>query len=204
MPGARVRPHRPFALVLGGGGARGFAHLGILRALELGQLVLADGAYTDLAPVDVDRKLESATVIAVDAGRLDRAGEIRNGFQALVRAVDSAIASMRTCGWPRRIWSSARPSIAASTRWNSARGGRASRPASGRSAPNVRPSTRCCCCLPNPDHALMSVEPAVCRRAGAAAHEDTFTPVSRPAHGGDTIFPVHPPRGPHPSVRRDG
>jgi NTE family protein len=34
MPGTTVRPHRPFALVLGGGGARGFAHLGILRALE--------------------------------------------------------------------------------------------------------------------------------------------------------------------------
>jgi hypothetical protein len=28
MPGTTVRPHRPFALVLGGGGARGFAHLG--------------------------------------------------------------------------------------------------------------------------------------------------------------------------------
>lgn len=29
-----ARPHRPFALVFGGGGARGFAHLGVLRALE--------------------------------------------------------------------------------------------------------------------------------------------------------------------------
>ncbi len=27
-------PHRPFALVLAGGGARGFAHVGVLRALE--------------------------------------------------------------------------------------------------------------------------------------------------------------------------
>jgi NTE family protein len=61
---------------------------GVLPPLELGQLLLADGAYTDLAPVDVARELESATVIAVDAGRLDRAGEISNGFQALVRAVD--------------------------------------------------------------------------------------------------------------------
>ena len=61
---------------------------GVLPPLELGQLLLADGAYTDLAPVDVARGLESATVIAVDAGRLDRAGEISNGFQALVRAVD--------------------------------------------------------------------------------------------------------------------
>jgi NTE family protein len=61
---------------------------GVLPPLELGPLLLADGAYTDLAPVDVARELESATVIAVDAGRLDRAGEISNGFQALVRAVD--------------------------------------------------------------------------------------------------------------------
>ncbi len=28
------RPHRPFTLVLAGGGARGFAHVGVLRALE--------------------------------------------------------------------------------------------------------------------------------------------------------------------------
>ncbi len=28
------RAHRPFALLLGGGGARGFAHVGVLRALE--------------------------------------------------------------------------------------------------------------------------------------------------------------------------
>jgi NTE family protein len=61
---------------------------GVLPPLELGQLLLADRAYTDFAPVDVARELESATVIAVDAGRLDRAGEISNGFQALLRAVD--------------------------------------------------------------------------------------------------------------------
>ena len=30
----RVRPHRPFTLLLGGGGARGFAHVGVIRALE--------------------------------------------------------------------------------------------------------------------------------------------------------------------------
>lgn len=29
-----VREHRPFALVLAGGGARGFAHVGVLRGLE--------------------------------------------------------------------------------------------------------------------------------------------------------------------------
>jgi NTE family protein len=61
---------------------------GVLPPLELGQYLLADGAYSDLAPVDVARELRSSTVIAVDAGRLDRAGEIRNGYEALVRAVD--------------------------------------------------------------------------------------------------------------------
>lgn len=32
--GAGAALHPPFALVLGGGGARGFAHAGVLRALE--------------------------------------------------------------------------------------------------------------------------------------------------------------------------
>lgn len=33
-PASKVRPHHPFALVLAGGGARGFAHVGVLRALH--------------------------------------------------------------------------------------------------------------------------------------------------------------------------
>lgn len=61
---------------------------GVIPPLEMGPYLLADGAYSDLAPVDVARELQSSIVIAVDAGRLDRAGEIRNGYQALVRAVD--------------------------------------------------------------------------------------------------------------------
>ncbi len=61
---------------------------GVLPPLELGDYLLADGAYTDLAPVDVARDAESAIVVAVDAGQLDRAGEIRNGYQALFRAME--------------------------------------------------------------------------------------------------------------------
>ena len=61
---------------------------GVLPPLELGDWLLADGAYTDLAPVDVAREMEAAAVIAVDAGWLDRAGEIRNGFRAIVRAME--------------------------------------------------------------------------------------------------------------------
>lgn len=61
---------------------------GVLPPLELGDWLLADGAYTDLAPVDVAGQMGAATVIAVDAGSLDRDGEIRNGFRAIMRAMD--------------------------------------------------------------------------------------------------------------------
>ncbi|MCL4867134.1 MAG: patatin-like phospholipase family protein [Gemmatimonadales bacterium] len=61
---------------------------GALPPLELGESLLADGAYTDLAPVDLARGSESAVVIAVDAGQLAPAGEIRNGYQALFRAME--------------------------------------------------------------------------------------------------------------------
>lgn len=61
---------------------------GVLPPLEMGEHLLADGVYSDLAPVDVARALRFPAVIAVDAGRLDQIGSIRNGYQALVRAVD--------------------------------------------------------------------------------------------------------------------
>lgn len=61
---------------------------GMLPPLEVGDWLLADGAYTDLAPVDVARALESGAVMAVDAGALNPAGEIRNGYQAIIRAMD--------------------------------------------------------------------------------------------------------------------
>lgn len=61
---------------------------GALPPLEMGQWQLADGAYTDLAPVDIARELESAIVLAVDAGWLEQAGEIRNGYQAIMRAME--------------------------------------------------------------------------------------------------------------------
>lgn len=61
---------------------------GILPPLTVGEYLLADGAYTDLAPVDVARDLGATTVIAVDAGQLDAAGAIRNGYGALTRAME--------------------------------------------------------------------------------------------------------------------
>ncbi|MDZ4673840.1 MAG: patatin-like phospholipase family protein [Gemmatimonadota bacterium] len=61
---------------------------GVLQPLELSGQLLADGAYSDLAPVDVAHELGSAVVIAVDAGQSVRTAPIRNGFQAIMRAMD--------------------------------------------------------------------------------------------------------------------
>jgi len=61
---------------------------GVLPPLERGEQLLADGAYVDLAPVDIARELAPAVVIAVDAGQSTGAPGIRNGFQAIMRAMD--------------------------------------------------------------------------------------------------------------------
>ncbi len=61
---------------------------GVLPPLELGDWLLADGAYSDLAPVDLARDAGDTVVIAVDAGGSDNVGSPRNGYQALIRAVD--------------------------------------------------------------------------------------------------------------------
>jgi NTE family protein len=61
---------------------------GVLPPLERGDLLLADGAYVDLAPVDLAREHAPAVVIAVDAGQSADAAGIRNGFQAIMRAMD--------------------------------------------------------------------------------------------------------------------
>ncbi len=61
---------------------------GVLPPLPMGDWLLADGAYTDLAPVDVARELESATVLAVDVGSVGRATGISNGYQAIIRAME--------------------------------------------------------------------------------------------------------------------
>ena len=61
---------------------------GVLPPLERGGLMLADGAYADLAPVDLAREYAPAVVIAVDAGQSVESAGIRNGFQAIMRAMD--------------------------------------------------------------------------------------------------------------------
>ena len=51
-----------------------------------GQL-LCDGAYADIAPIDVARSFGHPAVVAVDAGQA-LVSEIRNGYQALTPAVE--------------------------------------------------------------------------------------------------------------------
>lgn len=61
---------------------------GVVPPLERGGALLADGAYTDLAPVDVARAFGHPLVVAVDPGQDRFAGDLGNGLQALVRAFE--------------------------------------------------------------------------------------------------------------------
>jgi NTE family protein len=55
----------------------GAALAGVLSPLESGKMLLAQGAYADLAPVGLARKGEGAVVM--DAGEMQSIGEIKNG-----------------------------------------------------------------------------------------------------------------------------
>lgn len=61
---------------------------GILPPLRRDGQLLCDGAYSDIAPIDVARSFGHNVVVAVDAGQSLASTEIRNGFQALTRAVE--------------------------------------------------------------------------------------------------------------------
>lgn len=61
---------------------------GVLPPLQRDGQLLADGVYADIAPIDVAREFGPVTVIAVDAGQSAPPPTIRNGFQALMRAVE--------------------------------------------------------------------------------------------------------------------
>ena len=61
---------------------------GILPPLVTDSYVLADGVYADVAPVDVARGMGLPLVIAVDPGQPTHATEIRNGVQAVMRAME--------------------------------------------------------------------------------------------------------------------
>lgn len=61
---------------------------GILPPMERDGQLLADGAYADLAPVDVARAFGHPVVIAVNPGQEPATADIRNGLQALRRAME--------------------------------------------------------------------------------------------------------------------
>lgn len=61
---------------------------GILPPLERDGMLLADGAYADIAPVDVARDFGNPIVIAINPGQEPVTVDIRNGLQALRRAIE--------------------------------------------------------------------------------------------------------------------
>ncbi len=61
---------------------------GVLPPLRRGDRMLADGSYTDDAPIDVARRLCDGPVIAIDVSQTDVRCDIGNGFQAMLRAME--------------------------------------------------------------------------------------------------------------------
>lgn len=61
---------------------------GILPPARSGDALLADGAYVDVAPIDVARELGGDLVVAVDASQRLVAAPPRNALQALSRAME--------------------------------------------------------------------------------------------------------------------
>ena len=62
---------------------------GILPPLARDGMLMADGAYADIAPVDVARELVPERVLAIDVGQpSDTPPHLNNGVQALARALE--------------------------------------------------------------------------------------------------------------------
>lgn len=62
---------------------------GVLRPLEWGDQLLVDGVYSDDAPVDLARRMGDApVVIASDPSQHTGAPSVRNGLQAVMRAME--------------------------------------------------------------------------------------------------------------------
>lgn len=61
---------------------------GVVPPVLRGEWLLADGAYTDIAPVDVARAFGNPIVIAVDPGKPANTPHLRNGLQVLARAME--------------------------------------------------------------------------------------------------------------------
>lgn len=61
---------------------------GVLPPRHHGDHLLADGAYADVAPVDVARGFDLPVVLAVDPSQSLQSHEPRTGYEALLRAVE--------------------------------------------------------------------------------------------------------------------
>ncbi len=61
---------------------------GVLPPFPFKKHLLADGAYADIAPIEVARSFEHPIVIAVDPGQPLITSEIQNGYQAIMRATE--------------------------------------------------------------------------------------------------------------------
>lgn len=61
---------------------------GVLPPLAQDGLLLADGAYTDVAPIDVAREFGHPVVIVVDPSQPTEIANVGNGLQAIMRAME--------------------------------------------------------------------------------------------------------------------
>jgi NTE family protein len=61
---------------------------GILPPVSDGSYLLADGAYADIAPIDVARQSDVDFVIAVDPAQRDISSKPVNGMQAILRSIE--------------------------------------------------------------------------------------------------------------------
>lgn len=61
---------------------------GVLPPERAGSRLLADGAYTDVCPIDVARGFGFECVVAVNPGRSDVVEDIASGLQAIMRATE--------------------------------------------------------------------------------------------------------------------
>jgi NTE family protein len=61
---------------------------GVVPPLRRGDGLIVDGAYSDIAPIDVARSFGHPFVLAVDPGQLSESTNPGNGLEVLVRAME--------------------------------------------------------------------------------------------------------------------
>ncbi len=61
---------------------------GVLPPSKRGERLLADGAYTDICPIDVAKEFGHEAIVAVNPGRSEVVENITSGLQAILRATE--------------------------------------------------------------------------------------------------------------------